>query len=125
MNTIILFCERKQDWTPINWIQKKSGSKTEYGNYVIENDVAWLSVSKTVDEFKDYDEFEKETVLSLISNPEAYLIEWRGKDLIKQFVDEFPSGTDAVVDNDHGLICSIGEVKGLPIESWVSSQRLD
>jgi hypothetical protein len=74
----------------------------------------WIAFQPIKDAQYDYEINELEEIKNRISNPSFYLIEGRNgvinfsNDFIKNFV---PSGR-VFIDNDHGMIADLVEVKG-------------
>ena len=97
MNTLVLFTNIGQ-LKPDAWVSRTGGVKTDSGQFVVETKRSWISICVCDEVFGDYDE---EQIRSLIKNPEAYLVEWRGEHLLGKFVKEFPSSGVGVIDNDH------------------------
>ncbi|MDG4558495.1 MAG: hypothetical protein P9F19_14050 [Candidatus Contendobacter sp.] len=123
MNSLILFV-RGKNWQPDTWVTLAGGSKTESGQFVLENSSSWLSVYKYDEAFDDYDEAEENLVRELIQDPIPYLIEWRGDELLEKLISNIPADKDVIVDNDHGLICSVSKLKGLSVRDWVCERAL-
>lgn len=124
MNTVILFVENSYDWSPEKWITENGGKKTDYGRVVIEESNAWLIVDRYNQFVGDYDEDEKQYVSNLLKNPIGYIIEWKGESLLEKFITNVPSESKAVIDNDHGLICLVEDIKSLPLTSWIKANNL-
>jgi len=123
MNSIVLFAQT-DGWQPDGWVKSMGGTKSDSGQFVVETSCSWISFCRYDDVFSDYDDDEEQIVRSLIQEPTGYLIEWRGDDLLEKFIEDFASNTKAVIDNDHGLICYISKVKGLPVSHWFREKKL-
>ena len=123
MNSLVFFTRRK-GWKPEIWTTLMGGKVTESGQFVVETSDSWLSVYKYDEVFDDYDESEEQLIRSVIQDPVPYLIEWRGDELLGKFIDNFPIDEEAVIDNDHGLICSISELKGKSIRDWLRKRTV-
>lgn len=123
MNSIVLFAQN-DSWQPDGWVKSMGGTKSDSGQFVVETSFSWISFCRYAEVFGDYDDDEEQIVRSLIPKPTGYLIEWRGDDLLEKFIEEFPANKRAVIDNDHGLICSILKVKGLPVSHWFLEGKL-
>ncbi len=124
MNSIVLFV-KPEEWSPKTWMHTLSYAIVNSDQYVVETATSWLSIRSCNEIFDDYDVHEEEQVRLLIQCPQPYLIEWRGEELLQKFIDDFPSGKVAVIDNDHGLICAISKVKGRPISKWIREKKMN
>ena len=123
MNSIVFFTN-KNEWKPEAWVTVMGGTISETGQFIVEALDSWISIYKYDDVFNDYDEDEEQLVRSFIHDPIPYLVEWRGDELLQKFIDDFPFDKHAVIDNDHGLICNISELKGKPASDWVFERKL-
>ena len=118
MNSIILFFDGEvrsiEDLFIAIGGQKQGGRRI-----MLEKSNSWLSIDKLSKPFCDYDELERETILSLIDNPTALLIEWRNDEILQDIFEKLSLDNNIVVDNDHGLICTLLDLKGLHISKWI------
>lgn len=124
MNTLILFMGDKSVWSPELWAIQQGGKPGENDQVMLERANEWLSVLRYENIIHDYDDLELEALSTLLMQPTPFLIEWRGSCLVKGLLQSIPSDCEAVVDNDHGLIVSIADVRDLPFESWVRANKL-
>ncbi|WP_020558926.1 hypothetical protein [Thiofilum flexile] len=122
MNSIVIFFEKESHLK--SWSSLVNQYITEDGRFVIETSNGWLSIYQPNDIWRDYDEDELLVVKSLILEPIPYLIEWRDNSLLQEFIDNFPTDSHAVIDNDHGLICKISDIKDTPISRWLDAKQL-
>lgn len=119
MNSIVLFSS-ENEWEPETWMTLMKGYISDEGQFIVETSDSWISIIRYDEVLDDYEEDEKELVRNLIRDPIPYLIEWRGDELLKQFVDKFPLNSGGVIDNDHGLICNISELKEKSVNDWLN-----
>jgi hypothetical protein len=124
VNTLILFLDGERDWSPERWVVQRGGKKGAHGQMVVEMPEAWLSLLRHDDVLNDYDEEERQAVLRLLDDPIPYLVEWRGDQMVEELLAAIPPGKGAVVDNDHGLICLLSRLQGLPLWSWLRAKEL-
>lgn len=117
MNTIMLFTENKS-WGPRNWVMSMEGAQVKDDHFVVETASSWISFNSCENVFEDYENVEEDKVKTMLPNPTAHLVEWKGDEILRQFIDDFPIDQDAVVDNDHGLICKLAELKGMEVGCW-------
>ena len=118
MNTLILWLESDDTWSPEGWALSHGGKPTEMGQVTIENPSGWFSVMRDDCLIEDYGDAERDVLSSLLMHPISFLLEWRGSELLQLFIKEIPSDSGAILDNDHGLIVLAQHVKALPIDSW-------
>lgn len=122
MNSLVFFA-RKKEWKPEAWVTLMGGTTSESGQFVVEILDSWISIYKYDEVFDDYDESEEQLVRSLIQDPVPYIIEWRGDEMLRKFIEDFPINEDAVIDNDHGLICNISELRGKSTRDWLRERK--
>jgi hypothetical protein len=91
---------------------------------MIEGPSGWLSVLCDDSVLNDYDVDERAALATMLAEPVPFLVEWKGADLLKALVQAVPEEIGAVVDNDHGVMVPVREVRDLPIESWVKASKL-
>ncbi|MEK7881886.1 hypothetical protein WJU27_02725 [Methyloversatilis sp. NSM2] len=72
----------------------------------------------------EFDDDERARLVKLVTEPIAYLIEWRGGALVESLLRSVPIKTQVAVDNDHGLLVSVNEVAGKSLDSWVRASTL-
>ena len=123
MNSLIVFTT-EDAWHPTKWFKAMDASESDTGQFVVERTGSWISLLKRDDLFYDYDDNEKQTVQSLLEVSKSYLVEWKGDVLLDSFIKAFPPSGNVVIDNDHGLICSILEVQKSPICRWIREPML-
>ena len=119
-----MFFAGKNEWKPETWVTLMGGTKSQSGQFVVEISDSWIRIFRYDEVFDDYDESEERLVRSLVQDPVPYLIEWRGDELLGKFIEDFPIGEDAVVDNDHGLICNFSELRGKSTSDWLRERKV-
>lgn len=124
MNTIVLLVERESAWSPERWAEGFGGKRVGGGQVTIERETDWLSVVRDDQVLDDFDEIERARLGKLVNEPAAYLVEWKGGALVERLLRSVPPDTRAAVDNDHGLLVSVHQVAGEPLESWVKASSL-
>ena len=124
MNTLVLLLRRESTWSPETWASQQGGERGDGGQVMIERPSGWLSVLRDDRVLDDYDVDERAALAAMLTEPVPFLVEWRGADLLKALLRAVPQETDAVVDNDHGVLVPIREIHDLPIESWVRASKL-
>jgi hypothetical protein len=124
MNSILLHIGRSSVWSPEAALLAHGATRSKSGQVMLESEDGWLSVTRDDDALNDYEDDDREVLDSLILNPVTYLIEWRGARPLHQFISLVPRGGDVVVDNDHGLICSVDQIREIPIASWVTLSKI-
>jgi len=124
MNSIVLLVERESAWSPEWWIESVGGKRAGDGQVTIERETDWLSVIRDDQVLDDFDEKERARLDELVSEPEVYLVEWKGGGLLERLLRSIPPGTRAAVDNDHGLLVPVHRVAGEPLDSWVRATSL-
>ena len=74
----------------------------------------WIAFQPIKDIQYDYEADELEEIKKKISDPSFYLIEGRNGvvNLCNKFIQEFNPSGKVLIDNDHGMITSLEEVKG-------------
>jgi hypothetical protein len=71
----------------------------------------WLA-ARRCDALRDeYDELEMDIILPSFPDPSFVVVEGRGFKLLNQMFLAADDALDVLVDNDHGLICPVAEVK--------------
>lgn len=123
MNTLLLLVERQSAWSPETWLLEHGGKRGAFGQVVIERRPEWLKVERDGG-LEDFDAEERLRVAELVTEPEVYVIEWKGNVLVETLLRSVPPEANIVVDNDHGLIVSVHEVAYMPLDSWVRAGRL-
>ena len=125
MNTIVLLVDRTSGWSPEYWAEKIGGKRACGAQVMIERaGGCWLSIIRNDDVLDDFDEMERIRLDELVSEPVAYLVEWKGDDLVELMLRSVLPSTRAAIDNDHGLLVSVHQVAKEPIESWVRASSL-
>jgi hypothetical protein len=124
MNTLVLLVEGGSVWSPEAWATEHGGVRGVGGQITIERGAQWLSVVRDDRVLDDFDEGERSRLGELVTEPTAYLVEWKGCTLVEDLLLSVPPETRAAVDNDHGLIVPVYEIAGEPIDSWVTVSSL-
>jgi hypothetical protein len=71
----------------------------------------WLA-ARRCDALRDeYDELEMDFILTLFPDPSFVVVEGRGLKLLNRMLLAVDDAIDILVDNDHGLICPVSEIK--------------
>lgn len=71
----------------------------------------WIA-ARRCDALRDeYDELEMDIILSLFPDPSFVVVEGRGLKLLNQVFLAADDTLDVLVDNDHGLICPVAEIR--------------
>lgn len=124
MNTLILLLNRESNWSPLTWATQHGGECSSGGQIMIEGQSCWLSILRDDQILDEYDADERSKLSALLIEPVPFLLEWKGSDLVEALLRAVPSDCDAVVDNDHGLLVPIQEIRVLPLGSWVRVSKL-
>lgn len=125
MNTLVLLVESgSAAWSPDVWAIRHGGEYGADGQVIIEGETGWLSVVRDDQLLEDFDAVERSRLVEFVVAPVAYLIEWKGRELVERFLRSIPAETRAAVDNDHGLLVDVHEIADKPLESWVTVSRL-
>ncbi|MBM0107698.1 hypothetical protein JM946_23385 [Steroidobacter sp. S1-65] len=124
MNTLVLLVERGSAWSPETWLLDHGGERGALGQVVIERRPEWLNVLRDDRTLNDFEPEERLRLAEVMTEPETYLIEWRGSVLLEKLLRSVPPGTNVVVDNDYGLMVSVHEVANLPLDAWVTASKL-
>ncbi|UHQ23254.1 hypothetical protein LVB77_00640 [Lysobacter sp. 5GHs7-4] len=125
MNSIIIFQALESRWSPESWAVENGADRGKGGEFVVEGVAGWVSVVQDKDLVNDYDLREMDLVRKLIPEFNAYVIEWRGDDLMSDLLNSAPFGHFALVDNDHGLLVPFGDIRDIPCRFWVQSNKLE
>jgi hypothetical protein len=74
----------------------------------------WIAFQPIENIQYDYETEELEEIKTLISNPSFYLIEGRNGvvNFSNVFIQNFSPSGKVLIDNDHGMIADLAEVKG-------------
>jgi hypothetical protein len=118
MNTFLLLVANGSAWSPEAWATERGGARSLNGQVTIERNANWLSVIHDETALDDFDEEDLSRISAMVGKPATYLVEWRGNTLVEDLLRSIPPNTRAVIDNDHGLLVSIEEIAGRPIDSW-------
>lgn len=124
MNTLVLLLSRDSEWTPEIWAYERGGKLGVGGQVMIEGQSAWLSVCRDEDVLNEYAVEERAAVLTTLTDPVPFVIEWKGVDLLSALLQAVPPDTRAVVDNDHGLLVPIRTITSLRLDSWLGASKL-
>jgi len=125
MNTIVLLVDRGSAWSPEEWAEEVGGNRLGSAQITIERaDGCWLSIVRDDEVLDDFDEIERLRLDELVTEPVAYLVEWKGDGLTELMLRSVPASTRAAIDNDHGLLVSVHRVAGEPLDSWVKASSL-
>ncbi len=124
MNTLVLLLDRKSEWSPLVWAKQQGGEIGVGGQVMIENPNGWLSVLRNDHVLHEYDEEERIVISRVLARPALFVVEWKGKYLVESLLQATPPRFGALVDNDHGVLVPIQEVRELPIESWARKRVL-
>lgn len=123
MNTLILLLERGSTYSPELWALQQGADRGVGGQLMIERPTGWLSVLREDEVLEEYDDGERKVISTFLTDPISYLIEWRGSVLLEELFRSIPLG-NALVDNDHGLLVPLREVKDLAVESWARTRAV-
>jgi hypothetical protein len=78
---------------------------------VVEEEEQWLAIRRC-DEIRDeYDEFETDVIRSHFTAPCFVVVEGRGLGLANRMFREVDGALNFLVDNDHGLLCPVEDIK--------------
>ena len=124
MNALVLLVACEGAWSPEVWATEHGGQRSPGGQITIERDAEWLSIVRDQRVLDEFDEEERSCLAGLVSEPVTYLVEWKGNKLVESLLRSIPPDTRAAVDNDHGLLVSVHEVAGEPLDTWVMASRL-
>lgn len=124
MNSLVLLVERGSRWSPESWATEHDGRRSIAGCITIDRESEWLSVCRDDRVLDEFDDDERARLVKLVTEPIAYLIEWRGGALVESLLRSVPIKTQVAVDNDHGLLVSVNEVAGKSLDSWVRASTL-
>lgn len=124
MNTLVLLLSRGSTWSPEHWASQHGGARGVGGQVMIESPSGWLSVLRDDRVLDDYDDEERVALSTMLREPVPFLVEWKGPDLLEALLQAVPRESDAVVDNDHGVLAPIQAIHGLPIEKWIRASNL-
>ena len=125
MNTIVLLVDRGSVWSPEEWAVEAGGKRIDSAQITIERaDGCWLSIVRDDEVLNNFDEMERARLDELVTQPVAYLVEWKGDGLAEFMLRSVSTGTRAAIDNDHGLLVSVHRVAGEPVASWVRARSL-
>ncbi|WP_257168407.1 hypothetical protein [Bradyrhizobium sp. SRS-191] len=125
MNIIVLLVDSSGTWSPEKWAASNGGKHVSDSQVVIEQMADWLSIVRDNRVLADFDHDELAHLSKLVSEPMAYLIEWKDGVLVERLLQSIPPETPAAVDNDHGLLVSVQQVAGRPLNSWVKMAELE
>lgn len=123
MNTLILYIDRHSEWMPQNWIISLGGGNVCENQFNLEIGGELISVIPSVQVLSDLEEEELLKLHKIVAEPNAFIIEWRGNGLIEKFLESIPNNASVAVDNDHGLMVSVRDVLGKPLNSWIYSRN--
>ena len=105
MNTVILKKSKAENWDPISYFKQNGGDAIyEFNQYNLAIGDAWISVIEDDSVYFEFDDDEIGKVKSIIEKPVFYIIEWKGDEILENFMGHIPNGTTALVDDDHGSI---------------------
>jgi hypothetical protein len=124
MNSLILHVSRSCDWLPQQYLLIRGGSKVAASQVVLETNQCWISVLQDDKLMSEYEATERRILDLLIHDPVCYLVEWRGELLMQHFVYAIPPDIGAVIDNDHGLICYVNQIREIPLANWTNAVQL-
>lgn len=123
MNTLILHVDGRSKWVPEAAFKFLGGQEVEVGHFVLELGGEYLSLTRHPDAQLEYDDPERRALLAIVQSPRSYVIGWSGLSLLRRFIANIPVNCMAAVDNDHGLICRIADVRTRNVESWIKASR--
>lgn len=124
MNTVLILKEKDNLWVPEDWFTSQGGICLENGQITLEVDDSWVSIIRANEVISDFDGHEKSLIFDELDEPEIYLIEWRGNELLQSFINSLPTNVKILVDNDHGLICDVCFIKNYPVSEWLEKAEL-
>ncbi len=124
MNSLVLHVSHSCDWLPQQYLLIRGGSNVGTSQFVLEANHCWISVLQDKKLISEYDDTERRILDLLIDNPVCYLVEWRGELLMRHFIRAIPPDIGAVIDNDHGLICYVNQIRDAPLSNWVNAVKL-
>lgn len=119
MNTLIFYIDRHSTWSPQDWIVSLGGGNVFNNQFTLEFDGELISVIPSAQVICELEEEELMRLHEIVAEPNAFIVEWRGDGLIEKFLESIPNATSVAVDNDHGLIVSVHDVRGMPLNSWI------
>jgi hypothetical protein len=123
MNGLILHTRQDEPLSLLDILIAFGGKKLDENVVVLDSDEQWLAVRYSSSVLNDYDN-DLHEVLALVEDPKSYLLEWRGDELLKEFLSKIPDDYFVVVDNDHGIISALQFVKKIPIEDWIREKTV-
>lgn len=124
MNAIVMHIAREGPWSPVLALIFMGGKAIEAGAAMSAGDSSWLSVRESHSVIHDYDEEDLKKLRSLVGDAKSYLVEWRGDEILQNFISSIGPKQYVLIDNDHGLMASLADVFDLPVEQWVRQSRL-
>ncbi len=124
MNTLILHISEPEHWNPQAWLLAQGGVSNKLGEIRIQKNQGWLSFYHAPDILDDYHHEERATLFSLIKPQKSYVLIWRHDEQLAWFINATPQHTDAVVDNDYGIICRLADVQHLALDEWIRRPEL-
>jgi hypothetical protein len=86
------------------WGQCNERLVTEQGSH-------WLAARRCDEIQSEYDEAEMEIIRPAYPEPSFVVVEGRGLKLANRMFLEVDDDLDFLIDNDHGLICPVAEIK--------------
>lgn len=88
--------------------------KEDDGRLILENKNDWIAINEVPYLLNDYDEKELEFIRSQgFVKPVFLLVEGKGEDFVNYFVTNINNSLNLLIDNDHGVVRSIKEIKSL------------
>ena len=125
MRSIFLIIDQLSLWSPISWLKSNTDSSSFFEEMLLVHDNSgWCSIRENNEATVDFDCNELEKLFKIVGfDPIFYYIEWSwggGEKIIDRLVMAIPENVRAAVDNDHGLLISIHQIKKIPFISWYS-----
>lgn len=124
MNSFILALGRDCSWSPVEWMAGQGGVKLTNTQVTIEEDGDWLSILQDDIVINDFDENERKILWPLLGDPVMFLVEYKGERLVEFFIHSIPMECNAMIDNDHGLLVHVQQLRALSVKTWARASVL-
>lgn len=124
MNTLILHNIEGSNWSLAEHLVSLGGVSTGPDEITLSTDSSWIRLTWADDVIYDYDFSRLNLLKSFGAERKSFMVEWRGDDLLQNFIDSIPTDKKIVVDNDFGIFISLDLIRDKLLSTWIREKHL-
>lgn len=124
MRSFIIFVEKDNSWSPIDWVSNNGGAVDSISKNIIsiQREGGWFSIRPYNDIDLEFDEADLEALYKVVNIPVVgYMIEWGGKEgasIVEELLRSAPPEVRAVAINDNDVFSNFQQILNVSFENW-------